>query len=292
LDTQASNLYTTDDYKVEGIIQITDSEFKKFAELVYSLFGINLTDKKKALVRGRLNKIIKTHGYKSFAEYYDAITSDTSGKSLLELVDKISTNHSYFFRENDHFDFLLSAALPEIAQRAAAENGRDVKIWCAGCAAGEEAYTLAMVLVDFFGKDYFRGKKLLLATDISLSALKQAVEGVYTEERVRMVPDKYRKRYIKPTPEGMYAVTEDLKEIILFKRLNFMDQAFPFKNKFDLIFCRNVMIYFDNETKMKLVTKFHRYMQDESYLFIGHSESLGRGSGLFQYIQPALYKKI
>lgn len=292
MDTQASNLYATDGYNVEGIIQISESEFKKFAELVYSLFGINLTDKKKALVRGRLNKIIKTHGYKSFAEYYDAITSDTSGKSLLELVDKISTNHSYFFRENDHFDFMFSTALPEIAQRAAAENGRDIKIWCAGCAAGEEAYTLAMVLVDFFGKEYFRGKKLLLATDISLSALRQAVEGVYTEERVRMVPDKYRKRYIKTTPEGMYAVTPDLKEIILFKRLNFMDQGFPFKNKFDLIFCRNVMIYFDNETKMKLVTKFHRYMQDDAYLFIGHSESLGRGSGLFQYIQPALYKKI
>lgn len=292
MSSQASNIYTSDNYQVEGIIQITESEFKKFAELVYDLFGINLTDKKKALVRGRLNKLIKTHGYKSFAEYYEAITSDSSGKSLLELVDKISTNHSYFFRENDHFDFMLSTALPEVAQRAAAENGRDVKIWCAGCAAGEEAYTLAMILVDFFGKEYFRGKKLLLATDISLSALRQAVEGVYTEERVRMVPDKYKKQYITTTPAGMYSVSQDLKDIILFKRLNFMDQSFPFKNKFDLIFCRNVMIYFDNETKMKLVTKFHRYMQDDSYLFIGHSESLGRGSGLFQYIQPALYKKI
>lgn len=284
--------FYSDDFHMEGIIQINDDEFQKISGLVYSKFGINLTEKKKALVRGRLNKLIKGLGYTSFDQYYTAVMEDRTGGQLLSLIDKISTNHSYFFRENDHFNFLKESALPEIVQRMGDAKSEDLRIWCAGCAAGEEAYTLAMVVREFFGPQLYKGKPIILATDISLSALNQAAEGVYVAERVKTVPPEYAKKYIKSIGNEKYRVADELKKLILFKRLNFMGESFPFKGKFHIIFCRNVMIYFDNETKLDLVAKFHRYMNDDGFLFIGHSESLGRGSGLFRYVQPALYRKI
>jgi chemotaxis protein methyltransferase CheR len=278
------------DFSFEGIVQISDREFRHISALVYEKFGINLTDKKKALVRGRLNKLIRGLGYKTFQEYYDSVVQDTTGRSLLELVDKISTNHSYFFRENEHFDYLETGILPRIAPQLKEKN-EDFRIWCAGCAAGEEAYTLAMVLLEYFGAAYFRGKPGILATDISLSALNQAAEGVYSIDRVQAVPHYYKNKYMKQIAPDRYKVSEELKKLILFKRLNLMRPDYPFKGKFHVIFCRNVMIYFDNQTKLDLVAKLHRYIYDGGYLFIGHSESLGRGSGLFQYVQPAVYKK-
>ena len=291
MSTQPAPIYS-DDFHIDGIIQINDEEFQKISSLVYSKFGINLTEKKKALVRGRLNKLIKGLGYTSFDQYYNAVMEDRTGGQLLSLIDKISTNHSYFFREHDHFTFLMETALPEIVQKTGTVNGEDLRIWCAGCAAGEEAYTLAIVIREFFGPQIYRRKPIILATDISLSALNQAAEGVYVAERIKTVPPEYEKKYIQPVGNEKYGVSDELKKLILFKRLNFMRESFPFKGKFHIIFCRNVMIYFDNETKLDLVARFHRYMYDDGFLFIGHSESLGRGSGLFRYVQPALYRKI
>lgn len=285
------NMAEYKEYSFEGIIQINDHEFQLIAALVYEKFGIHLTDKKKALVRGRLNKLIRGLGYTTFEEYYNAVVQDPTGKSLLSLVDKISTNHSYFFRENEHFQFLETVALPSIEAIIREHNG-DFRLWCAGCAAGEEAYTLAMVLLEYFGKTSFKGKPGILATDISISALSQAAVGEYTPDKVQTVPQFYKRKYLRQIGPTTYRVTDELKQVILFKRLNFMRPEFPFKGRFHIIFCRNVMIYFDAETKERLVTKFHRYMYDEGYLFIGHSESLGRGSGVFKYIQPAVYKKL
>lgn len=283
---------TGEEYSFDGIIQISDGEFKKIAELVYTQFGINLTDKKKALVRGRLNKLIKGLGFKSFEEYYDSVVGDTSGKGLISLIDKISTNHSYFFRENDHFNFLLEQGFPEIEQRAGLAEEGGLRIWSAGCAAGEEPYTLGILLYEYFGKKIYQGKPLILATDISLTALEQAMEGEYVQERVKTVPKNLAAKYLQKSGADKMRVNDDLKKLILFKRLNFMRDYFPFKGKFHFIFCRNVMIYFDTETKMDLVTKFHRYLHPGGYLFIGHSETLGRGNDLFQYMKPALYRKI
>ncbi len=280
------------DYSFGGVIQINEKEFRAIAELVYDKFGINLTEKKKALVRGRLNKLIRELGYTSFDQYYHSILEDTTGRSLLDLVDKISTNHSYFFRENEHFDYLETVVLPSLNERLKQDRSVDFRLWCAGCAAGEEPYTLAMILLEFFGADYFHGKPAILATDISVSALNKAMEGVYTADRVQAVPSYYKKKYFTKLSADTFKVSDSLKRLILFKRLNFMRDDFPFKGKFHVIFCRNVMIYFDTPVKLALISKFHRYMFDDSYLFIGHSESLGRGSDLFRYIQPAVYYKI
>ncbi len=276
--------------QIPGIIQINDSEFRKISQLVYSKYGINLTDKKKALVRGRLNKLLKEMGYTSFRDYYESVVSDESGKRLLAMIDRISTNHSYFYRENDHFLFLQDHVLPEM-EAVLDKPETELRIWSSGCAAGEEPYTIAMFLLEHFGKRIVTGKPVILATDISDTALTAAYRGIYPLEKLSLLPSHLLNKYLRPAGKGFYEVSEDLKKLVLFRRLNFMSSSFPFQGKFHMLFCRNVMIYFDTETKNRLVEKFHRYMYPESYLFIGHSESLGRNNDLFRYIQPALYRK-
>jgi len=274
-----------------GIIDINEEEFKKIAKLVYTQFGINLTDKKRALVRGRLNKVIREKGFHSFQQYYDSIMEDKTGVELIQLVDKISTNHTYFFRENDHFEFLVKEELPAVSQFMENNREQEYRIWCAGCATGEEAYTLAMLINEYRKTHSVPWKARILATDISISALEKAQAGVYPRERMEGVPKDLLNKYFTRNPQGDYQVSKELKKLILFKKLNFMRPDFPFKNKFHTIFCRNVMIYFDKQTKDELVNKFARFLRKEGRLFIGHSETLGRENENFVYIKPALYQR-
>jgi len=275
-----------------NMIEIDDIEFKKISNLVYDSFGINLTEKKKALVRGRLNKLILSLNFTSFSEYYKYVTDENEGQRLLDMVDKISTNHSYFFRESDHFTYLEDVVFPAICNSANSGPDRKIRIWCAGCANGQEAYTLAIVIKEFFGDSFNRWKPAILATDISVSSLENAKAGFYSEEGISGIPANLRQKYFQMNKDGSGTAKKELKDMILFKRLNFMNQTFPFKNKFDIIFCRNVMIYFDNATKETLVNKFHKYMMDDSWLFIGHSETLGRTNSNFRYIKPSTYIRV
>lgn len=276
---------------MEGIIDLSDKEFQYISKLVYEKFGINLTDKKKTLVRGRLNKLLRELGFNDFDSYYHHIMNDKSGRSLLQLVDKVSTNHTFFFRENDHFEFLRDRVLPEMSQRLETGRTRDLRIWCAGCATGEEAYTLAIVLTEFFGPGFFTSGPPILATDISLTALEKAALGVYGIDRLQTLPPQLLRKYFKSNGDDSYTVNDELKNLVLFKRLNFKRSEFPFRGKFHSIFCRNVMIYFDQPTKVDLVRKFGRHIVDGGYLFIGHSETLGRTNENFTYMQPAVYIK-
>ena len=275
-----------------NMIEINDKEFKKISALVYDRFGINLTEKKKALVRGRLNKLILSLDFTTFSEYYNYVTDEKEGQRLLDMVDKISTNHSYFFRESEHFTYLSEVVLPAICNSVRSGNDNKIRIWCAGCANGQEAYTLAIVIKEFFADKSNLGKPAILATDISISALENSVEGFYTEEGISGIPAHLQKKYFNMNKDGSGTAKKELKDMILFKRLNFMNPTFPFKNKFDIIFCRNVMIYFDNATKENLVNKFHKYMLDTSWLFIGHSETLGRTNSNFRYIKPSTYLRV
>lgn len=272
------------------LLDITDAEFSEIASLVYHNFGIYLTDKKKALVRGRLNKILRDKSYTSFTNYIQDLKNDHSGLGLIELIDKISTNHTFFFRESDHFQFLLDHAFPEIEKKS--EMNDEVRIWCAGCATGEEAYTLAMLAQGFFSQQDKRLIPKILATDISLTALRHGVNGLYTDERVRLIPEKLKSQYLKKLGPDSWKIHEKLKEMVLFKRLNFMEDQFPFKHQFHLIFCRNVMIYFDKETKNKLVKQLGNQLLNNHYFFIGHSETLGKDNGDFQYVRPSIYRKV
>ncbi len=275
------------------LLNISDKEFKLLSELVYERSGINLTDKKKALLRARLNKVVKEElGLNSFKEYYEYILSDKTGESITQLLDKISTNHSYFFRESGHFDFLTNGALQEILTNKRNENSNSLKIWCAGCATGEEPYTLAMVLKEYFNKEIINWDVKILATDISYPALTQSQNGIYQKEKIDPIQPLYRNKYFKKYDDEKYQIDENLKKMILFKRLNLMDENYPFKGKFDIIFCRNVMIYFDKITKDSLINKFYRYLNNQGYLFIGHSESISRETTPLKYIKPSVYKRV
>lgn len=277
---------------VTGLLDITDKEFKLISGLVYDKFGINLTEKKRSLVVGRLNKLIKNLGLKSFNEYYELVINDNTNASLLSLVDRISTNHTFFYRENSHFEYLKDKVLPEITKKIKDKGSRDLRIWCAGCATGEEAYTISMILNEFFGNMMFEWDVGMLATDISVSSLEKAQNGMYSFDKIQNLPISYKQKYLEKREDWNYIVKDKLKSIILFKRLNLINEDFPFKNKFHIIFCRNVMIYFDKETKDNLVNRFYRYMFDGGYLFVGHSESLDRKVCPFEYLRPAIYKKI
>ncbi|MEW6182067.1 MAG: protein-glutamate O-methyltransferase CheR [Bacillota bacterium] len=276
---------------MEGLAQITDEEYSLIKNLVYDRFGINLGEHKRALVIARLQKVLHTGSFPSFKDYYDHVMRDPSARSLLTLIDRISTNHTYFFREKEHLEFYRTTLLRQLRE---VSGGRktDVRIWSAGCSSGEEPYTLAIITSDYFADDFSGVEVGILATDISVSALQKAKEGEYPAERMSQVPLEYKQKYFSPLKNGNWVVKKNLKDIVLFRRLNLMRKDYPFKGRFQAIFCRNVMIYFDNTVRQELIKRFHRYIEPEGYLFIGQSESLDRSNGLFKYVKPSVYQKV
>jgi chemotaxis protein methyltransferase CheR len=271
--------------------RITEDEFASVRELVYRHFGISLSDQKRALVVGRLASVIRTRGFANFSEYLKWIQADKSLQGLSELVDKISTNHTAFFREKAHFDFLMSTALPEIFSAMKAKNDKDFRLWCAASSSGEEPYTLQMCLMDYLKDDYRNWSAGLLATDISDKVLTMARRGVYPAERVKDVPPNLLRTYFRDLQNGEFEVVEAMRKEVLFRRFNLMTEVFPFGKKFHIVFCRNVMIYFDNPTREKLVQRIYDCMIPGGYFFIGHSESLGSIKTDFKYVSPAIYRK-
>ncbi|MBN1141282.1 MAG: chemotaxis protein CheR, partial [Deltaproteobacteria bacterium] len=189
------------------------------------------------------------------------------------------------------FDFFLDRALPETVERLRSRGEKDLRVWCAGCSSGEEAYMLMMLMMECLGKDYSSWNAGLLATDISDRVLTVARNGIYSEERIASLPDHLRKRYVTRLADGSWRMNDRLRAEITFRRFNLMNAVYPFKKPFHIIFCRNVMIYFDEQDKKRVVEKFHGLTEPEGFLFIGHSETLGRKGGLYQYIKPAIYQK-
>jgi len=274
-----------------GMVQLSDKEFQDIRKIVYDNFGINLTEQKRSLIVGRLFKLLKSYGFNSFQEYFNYIKSDTTGRALGELINRISTNHTFFFRENEHFDFLNKVALPEVESRQQNNTTKDLRIWCAGCSYGDEPYTYIIVMLEYFKTKYSSWDAGLLATDISEPALSAAKTGVYSSERIRLVPPALKNKYFKKKQDDEWSVSDRLKNEITFRRLNLMNQSFPFKKQFDIISCRNVMIYFDLPTRDALVSKFYKHTAPGGYLFIGHSETLRSDSCPFEYVKPAIYRK-
>ena len=272
------------------LMAITDAEFNSIRELVYKQFGITLSDQKKSLVVGRLQKKIKEHGFQNFKQYYDMLIGDKSGKALIELANQITTNHTFFFREPDHFDFFKSDILPWMVKEHKAKGDNDLRIWCAAASSGEEPYTLIITLMEHFGADYKNWNCGLLATDVSEKALAGAVGGVYVDARLQGVSPAILNKYFKKAADG-YAVTDQLKKEVTYRKFNLMSKTLPFKKKFDCIWCRNVMIYFDTPTKHDLVNRMYNSTVSGGYLLIGHSETLDRNQTKWKYVKPAVYRK-
>ena len=271
---------------------ITDQEYDLIRHLVYKRFGIHLGQSKRSLVISRLHKVLKEKNFRNFRDYYDYILTDTSGEALSTLIDQISTNHTYFYREEAHFQFMRDFVLPELLPRLEAQGQREIRIWSAGCSSGDEPFTLGIVLLDYLNHRRLGWKVAILATDISERALSIARKGIYTRDQIARLPRQQREKYFKPKDQNLFQVKDVLKNLVLYRRLNLMREYYPFKKKFHSIWCRNVMIYFDRQTRMDLVRKFHNYLDHDGYLFIGHSESLTNCSRLFQYVQPAVYRKM
>lgn len=268
-------------------MDIKESEFQKISTYVKSNFGINLTERKKTLVTSRLQSTLAELGYNTFDEYYDYVVQDKSGEAILELVNKISTNHTYFYREEKHFDFMQKNVLPFIYNLE--KNTKDIRIWSAGCSSGDEAYTIAIILEEFL-KGKGNWNKQILATDISQNALTKARSGIYPVDQIDKLPKVWRHNYFEKRDKENLIIKNNIKSEVIFRSFNLMNH-FPFKKKFHVIFCRNVMIYFDSATKIKLINAFYDSLEDGGYLFIGHSETIERGKTKFKFVQPSIYRK-
>jgi chemotaxis protein methyltransferase CheR len=270
------------------MIELTDKEYNELTGYIQTKFGIHLGEQKKNLVKGRLQKIFMHRGFDSFPTYYEYLLKDGSGLADVELADAITTNHTFFMREPTHFDFYSKEVLPFLYKTV---KDRDLRIWCAACSTGEEAYTLAMLTADFFSVKQEQWDTRLLATDISPEALEYARAGVYTDESYRSLPESWRRIYFSRYDLAHHQVRERMRAAVIFRNFNLMESVYPFKRKFHVIFCRNVMIYFDEPTIMRLARKFYDLLVPGGYLFIGHSEVLDRSSTSFHYVLPAIYRK-
>ena len=281
---------------VEAEQNVSEADFTRVCDAVYRHCGINLRDGKQSLVHARLAKRLRASRFESLTEYLDQVLADAGGREFTALIDALSTNLTSFYREPDHFRFLVDTALPQVLSRKAARGDRRLRLWSAGCSTGEEAYTLAMTLLDSPALSDRSAASMdvkILATDISTNVLRTAWQGFYAAERLDTLPAGYKARFFRPAvddDERGFTVAPDIQQMIAFRYLNLMEE-WPFTGPFDFIFCRNVMIYFDKPTQQRLVNRFHDVLAPGGVLFTGHSESLTGVDHPFRYIRPTVYGK-
>lgn len=262
---------------------ITDAEFAQFQRLIYQIAGISLADSKKILLMGRLGKRLRALNLESFGEYYRLVASGNAPDERQTMVDLLTTNETYFFREESHFDFLRQVVLP---QRPV---GQSFDIWSAASSTGEEIYTLCMVLADELGAN---ASWSVLGSDISTHVLGIAERGMYWLDRTRGLPQSYLKKYCLKgvrSQEGSFMIAPELRRHTRFMQVN-LNTALPDIGKFHVIFLRNVMIYFDNDTKRKVVARIVEKLRPGGYLIIGHSESLNGINETVVPVKPTIYR--
>lgn len=270
---------------------MTDRTFKRLQRYVVKNLGIKMPDAKKIMLQSRLQKRLRAVGKKSYDEYCDYVFSNMGTQSELpNMIDAITTNKTDFFREPVHFDFLTEKALPELFNK---RIKRTVSIWSAGCSTGEEPYTLAMVLSEFKQQNYgFHFN--IFATDISTEVLQEAQRGIYRGSDVVPVPIQMKKKYLlksKNGNDGRVRIIPQMRSQIKFSRLNFMDEDFGKRKSVDIIFCRNVLIYFSRANQEKVVRKLCKYLYPGGYLCVGHSETLSGLDLPLKQVQATIYQK-
>ncbi|MGC9967527.1 MAG: protein-glutamate O-methyltransferase [Syntrophobacteraceae bacterium] len=272
--------------------ELRDGLFQRFSQLVYERCGINLHEGKKALLQARLNRRLRQTGIGTYEEYFKYITSEKTPVEFIHFLDSISTNLTYFFREPQHFDFLEQVALPELIARKQKDRDFRIRIWSSGCSTGEEPYSLAMCMLGHL-QEISRWDLRILGTDISTRALESAIKGVYSEEKVLKVPSSFRhanfNKIAGKNERPEYEIAPHVKRLVTFHRLNLKDH-YPFSGRFDFIFCRNVMIYFDKKTQQELVNRMTSFLSHGGYFYVGHSESLTGLVHKLSYVRPAIYR--
>lgn len=270
------------------MVRITEQEFRQFADYIKSNYGIYFKDEKKTLIEGRLGNLMSSLNFGSLTEYMNYVKSDKTGQAASIMLNKITTNHTFFMREPAHFQYFKDMVLPYLSKNV---RDKDLRIWSAACSSGEEPYTLAMIIDEFFGPGKTGWDTKILATDISQAVLNVAKAGIYSNERIKDLPESWIKRYFKNHDGENSIISEKIRNEVIFSSINLMDTTFPFRRKMHTIFCRNVMIYFDNETKERLAERLYDITEPGGFLFIGHSESLNRERTRYKYVMPAVYRK-
>ena len=275
-----------------GSTSVTQAEFQRYASFVKTNFGIQLPPEKKTLLESRLYSLCNNNQgpeFASAATFLKYLESDTTGRAQKLFADAITTNHTYFMRESDHFDYYREVVLPFWGSKI--KDG-DVRTWCAASSTGEEPYTLMMIMQDFFQTKGGIWDKTLLATDLSQEALDKAKQGLYPESSISVMPRHFQQAYFQRVTGGMVQVVPSIRQQVLYRRFNLMEPHFPFKKPFHTIFCRNVMIYFDEPTRRRLAQKFYDFLEPGGYLFIGHSEVIDRAATPFSYVMPSVYRRM
>jgi len=271
-----------------GSISLSEREYEAVRQLVYEHSRINLGPNKRELVTARLSKRLRSLHFNSFKDYLALLDSAEGKEEFSQLIDAISTNHTFFFRETGHFEFLEKKILP-------AHNPREtLRIWSAACSSGEEPYSIAILLHDYFSRQK-AGSCHIECSDISTKVLRLASDGIFAHERIANMRRDWLVRYFQKGRNqwaGHYRVKDSLRASLNFQRLNLMSPSFPFREPFQIIFCRNVMIYFDKPTQEDLVERLTRQLAPGGFLFIGHAESLTGIRHSLKMIEPAIYKKL
>lgn len=265
------------------MLSLSRAEFEEIRALVHKVSGINLHQGKEELVKARLAKRLRALNINSFSEYLSYIKDKK--EELAAMVEALTTNKTNFFREPQHFEFLRSEIIPKL-------RGKEIRIWSAGCSSGEEPYSIAMLLLDELTSEEIKEVRIL-ATDISERVLAKARSATYQQYELDGVPPQMLQKYFictNPKPPRTYQLSERVTSLVRIARLNLIDH-WPMRCGFDLIFCRNVMIYFDKNTQRELVNRFWEILKPGGYLFVGHSESLAAASHPFKYLRPAVYIK-
>ena len=272
--------------EVAEIEPLTAQDFDQIRKLAYDRFGLDLRQGKEQLVSSRLAKKLRQLNYRSFREYHQHVLNDPSGDALVEMIDALTTNHTSFFREPAHFDFLRQTILPALRSRD------KISIWSAACSTGEEPYSIAFSILDTLDLTVL-SKLKVLATDISTRVLARAQKGMYSADRFESFDPNQMRRYLlrgTGASSNWYMVKKEIRAAIDFRRLN-LNAPFSFSSSFSVIFCRNVMIYFDKPTRQNLVERLTNYLEPGGYLFTGHSESLSGIEHSLAYVRPAVYRK-
>ncbi|MDE7246101.1 MAG: protein-glutamate O-methyltransferase CheR [Oscillospiraceae bacterium] len=264
---------------------ISDDDFRKLTAFIHQQYGINLTQKRQ-LVTSRLSSLVMQKGYNDFTPFIKALLKEKNPADMEAVLNRLTTNYTFFMRETEHFDFFAKTVLPELVRRH--QRDRVMAIWSAGCSSGEEPYNISIYIKEFLGTQASQWDTRVLATDISQKALATAKKGVY--ELPDTIPRHWRTRYFTPIKgTTQFAVAPEIKNNVIFQTFNLMDPI-RFRLKFDVIFCRNVMIYFDQPTKDALVRRFYDATVPGGYLMISHSENLGK-TNPYATVAPSTFQK-
>ncbi len=263
---------------------ILDEDFNRLTNFIKTQYGITLQEKRQ-LVTSRLSSLVSEQGYTSFTPFITQLLKEKDPQKIELVLNRLTTNYTFFMRETEHFDFFTKVILPELVHKY--ERKKSIAIWSAGCSSGEEPYNLTMYIKDFLGLQASQWDTRILATDISQQALSKAKKGIY--EVPDTVPESWRRKYFKKVEGSRYAVTPDVRNNVIFQTFNLMDPI-KFRTKFDVIFCRNVMIYFDQPTKDALVRRFYDATVPGGYLMISHSENLSKDAPYIT-VAPSTFRR-